>query len=125
MRILIVDDSLLGRSYIFKVLSIMGLKREQVLEASNGMEALELLSRETISHIFLDINMPVMNGIEMVDKMFENGMIGKTQVIITSSLADPLRVEMLGKKGVRHFLRKPFTPELLKEIFESASEDGI
>ena len=117
MNILIADDSLLGRSYIKKTLGLIeGMSAAKYIEAKNGKEALDVIQSNSIQCLFLDINMPIMNGIELVDKINELGFAGDFPIIITSSLADGKRIELLSTKGIKHFLKKPFSPEALAEI---------
>jgi CheY-like chemotaxis protein len=71
-----------------------------------------------VSCIFLDINMPIMTGIQLVEKLFEMNLMNKTEIVITSSLADGNIIDQLKAKGVKYFLRKPFTPESLAKIIE-------
>ena len=80
------------------------------------MEALDLLKKHWIDLVFADINMPEMNGIEMVQKMREDGLLDTIPVVIVSSDGSQARIEELMSKGVRAYLRKPFTPEAIKEI---------
>lgn len=116
MNILIADDSRLSRSYIKKILSVTEYSNAGILEASDGKEALSLLLTNDVRCLFLDINMPVMTGVELVDVLEEKGLIGKTEIVITSSVADSRCIEQLKGKGVKFFLRKPFSPESLSEI---------
>ena len=116
MNILIVDDSRLSRSYIKKILGVTGYSDATVLEAGNGKDALALMESTEIRCLFLDINMPVMTGIELVEKLEELGKIDKTEIVITSSVADSRCIDLLKAKGIKYFLRKPFTPESLSEI---------
>lgn len=116
MNVLIADDSRLSRSYLKKILVVAGCSTINVFEAGNGKDALSLLESVDIQCLFLDINMPVMTGIELVEKLAEKGLIGKAEIVITSSLADHRCIEELKTKGIKYFLRKPFTPESLAKI---------
>lgn len=118
MNIIIADDSLLSRSYIKKILSVSGFADATLHEVSNGKDALDLLEKMNISCLFLDINMPVMTGIELVENLHQKGIVSKTDIVITSSLAEGQIMENLKKLGVKHFLRKPFTPESLSKIVD-------
>jgi len=117
-NILIVDDSETIRAVIAKNLKMTGLPLGEIFMAENGKEALEKMNASWIDIVFADINMPVMTGIEMVDKMAESGQISTTPVVIISTEGSQTRIEELISKGVRAFLRKPITPELFKEIID-------
>lgn len=115
-NILLVDDSKTVRTVITKALKISGFDTKGFYEASNGQEALDILEREWIDLIYTDINMPVMNGIEMVEIMSKNGLLESIPVVIISSDGSLTRIEQLRAKGISAFIRKPFTPESIKEI---------
>jgi len=117
-NILIVDDSETIRAVIAKNLKMTGLPLGEIFMAENGKEALEKMNASWIDIVFADINMPVMTGIEMVDKMAESGQISTTPVVIISTEGSQTRIEELISKGVRAFLRKPITPELFKEVID-------
>ena len=72
-NILLVDDSATVRAIISKTLTMAGVETGQIFEAANGQEALELLGREWVDLVFADINMPVMGGVEMIEKMYQDG----------------------------------------------------
>ncbi len=117
-NVLIVDDSETIRAVITKTLHMTGLPLQRVHAAENGKAALEILEKNWIDIVFADINMPVMSGIEMVDKMKETGQLRVTPVVIVSTEGSQTRIEELIAKGVRAFVRKPVTPELFKELVE-------
>ena len=68
-NILIVDDSRTIRSVIKKTLLIAGVPTSELFEASNGLEGLQIMKNNWVDLCFADINMPVMNGIEMIEKI--------------------------------------------------------
>ena len=117
-NVLIVDDSETIRAVIKKTLKMTGIELNEIYTAENGKVALEVLTKNWIDIIFADINMPVMTGIEMVDKMVESGQIAITPVVIVSTEGSQTRIEELISKGVRAFVRKPITPELFKNVIE-------
>ena len=67
---LIVDDEMIERKGIRMLLSWMNI-RENILEASNGEEALEVFDKEKIDVLLTDINMPFMDGIELLSRIHE------------------------------------------------------
>ncbi|MBN1592582.1 MAG: response regulator [Candidatus Coatesbacteria bacterium] len=117
-NILIVDDSAIVRAVIKKTLTLAGIDVGELLEAGNGKEGLAALEENWVDLVLADINMPEMNGIEMVEQMSENGLMETTPVIIISTEGSQTRVEELKAKGVRAYIRKPFTPELVKEVID-------
>ena len=122
-NILIVDDSKIIRSVIKKTLDIADVPVGDLYEAENGKEALDVMNSNWIDLIFADINMPVMNGIEMVKKMSEDNTLEKTPVIIVSTEGSKTRIDDLLELGVRAYLRKPINPEELRNIVKEVMGD--
>lgn len=116
-NVLIVDDSSTVRSVIEKTLHVAGVDLGNVYLAANGKEALELLQSNWVDIVFADINMPVMTGIEMIDKMDADGILSSIPVVIISTEGSSTRIEELKKKGIRGYIRKPFSPEKVKKAF--------
>jgi len=77
--------------------------------ASNGMEAMELLQSAALlpSLIFLDLNMPVMNGFECLDQIKREKRFREIPVIIYSTSSDPITVKKINEMGANAFFRKP------------------
>lgn len=121
-NILIVDDSETIRAVLKKTLNMTGLEINEIYEAENGKKALELMDDKWVDITFADINMPVMNGVEMVDKMVESGKIDIAPVVIISTEGSKTRIEELITKGVRAFIRKPVTPEQIKKTIEDVMQ---
>lgn len=117
-NILVVDDSETVRAVIKKTLSLAGVEVGTLYQAGNGQEGLEALKANWIDLVFADINMPVMTGIEMVERMASDGMLKTVPVIIVSTEGSATRIEQLKSAGVSAYIRKPFTPELLRKVVD-------
>ncbi len=117
-NILIVDDSATVRAVIEKTLHIAGVDVGEIFKAENGKEALEIIGNNWVDIILSDINMPVMGGIEMIEKMSEDGLLKTIPVIVVSTEGSSTRIEQLKSKGVRGYIRKPFTPEIVKQMVD-------
>jgi len=115
-NILIVDDSVTIRAVIARTLEMAKIPIGNLLEASNGKEALEILENSWIDLMFTDINMPVMDGIEMVNIMIEEDLINTVPVVVISTDGSTTRIEELYKKGIKAYIKKPFTPEIMKSV---------
>ena len=115
IRALIVDDSSVMRKIIERSLRQAGIDLEKGVEAGNGAEALEALRENRVELILCDINMPVMDGLEFVRQMgtVENAK-GVPVVMITTEGSESHVVEALSC-GARGYIRKPFTPDQVKE----------
>ena len=118
-QLLIVDDSSIVRKVLRKALGLTALPIGEIIEAENGADALGVLAKQKIDLIFLDINMPVMNGIEFMEKLRQSPRFGTTPVIVVSTEGSSERKEMLLSHDVKAYLRKPVTPEKLTEIVGS------
>jgi two-component system chemotaxis response regulator CheY len=117
-NILIVDDSRIIRTVVAKTLHIAEVDVGQIFEAANGREALEVLEANWIDIVFADINMPEMNGVELVARMKAKGLMDSIPVVIVSTERSTTRIEELKAKGVREYLSKPFTPESIREVVD-------
>lgn len=123
-NILIVDDSAIIRAVIKKTLKLAEVPVNELHEAENGKVGLEKLKDNWIDLVFADINMPVMTGIEMVDKMAEEGLLKTVPVVIISTEGSKARIEELLNKGIRAYIRKPFTPEVLRDVVKEVMEEN-
>jgi len=118
LNILVVDDSAVMRKMIIKTMGMCGLPIGEIKQAKNGMEGLKELEKNWIDIVMLDINMPVMNGEEMIDEMLKDPEIKNIPVIVISTEGSSTRIDRLKKKGAR-FIKKPFTPEMIRDtIYE-------
>jgi len=115
LNVLVVDDSSVMRAMIIKTLRLSRLPLGEVYEANNGEEGLQVLNENWIDLALVDINMPVMNGEKMIDRIRQNPETTDLAVIVVSTESSETRIEMLEKKGVG-FVHKPFTPETLREV---------
>ena len=114
-KLLLVDDSRTVRRVMAKALRLGGADIE-IFEAENGADALELLAETWIDLAFVDINMPVMTGDQMVEKLKEEGRLDDLPVVIVSTEGSATRQDDLLAKGVRAFIRKPFKPEQVNKV---------
>lgn len=112
---LIVDDSSVMRKIVERSLRQAGIELSEVMEAGSGVEALAALQSKKPDLILSDINMPAMNGLEFVKKLqdFEN-MKDVPVVMITTEASESHVVEALSY-GAKGYIRKPFTPDQVKE----------
>ena len=117
-NLLIVDDSTIIRKSLIKAIGMAGFEASHIFEAGNGCEALEILEKEWIDLIFLDINMPVMNGVEFLQHIREIDALRNTPVLIISTEGSNLRHVVLEALGISGILRKPVRPETLTETVE-------
>jgi two-component system chemotaxis response regulator CheY len=113
MRALIVDDSSFIREYLKHLLHRMGVACE---EAVNGSHALTVLAEaESFDLMLLDVNMPVMNGLECVKALRDARLGPEMKVMMVTTEADHSFITKALDNGADEFLMKPFTPESLRE----------
>lgn len=115
VRALIVDDSSVMRKIVARALQQGGIAVGEIKEAANGAEALEIVSREKVDLVLSDINMPVMDGLEFVRQLqsVENAK-GVPVVMITTEGSESHVMEAISC-GARGYIRKPFTPDQMKQ----------
>lgn len=113
MRALIVDDSSFIRDYLRQLLHRMGVVCE---EAVDGNDALEILAAaQNFDLMLLDVNMPVMNGLECVKALREARLGPEMKVMMVTTEADHSFISTALDNGADEFLMKPFTLESLRE----------
>ena len=114
-RILIVDDSSVMRKIVERSLRQAGLDIGDIVEAGNGIEALAAVREGTFDLILCDINMPAMDGIEFLRQLSTmEGAKGTPVVMVTTEGSESRVVEALAI-GAKGYIRKPFTPDQIKE----------
>jgi two-component system chemotaxis response regulator CheY len=115
IRALIVDDSSVMRKIVERSLRQAGIDLEKVVEAANGAEALAALREKPFDLILCDINMPVMDGLEFVRQAATlEAAKGVPIVMITTEGSETHVVQAL-TAGARGYIRKPFTPDQVKQ----------
>ena len=124
VNILIVDDSGVMRSMIAKTIRLSGLELGEIHHAGNGREGLDVLNQSWIDLVIADINMPVMNGEEMIDCMLEDPELQDIPIVVVSTEGSQTRVERLQRKGIR-FIHKPFTPEAIRDTVKDFLGDSV
>jgi len=124
INVLVVDDSATSRTYILKNLQVSGVSLGEQLEAKNGKEALTILTSKKIDIMFLDINMPIMTGLELAQELNKIGILPQLPIIMISSEGTGEKRVQLEHLGVRKFIRKPFTPELFSNLISEVLGTG-
>lgn len=117
-HVLIVDDSPILRRVVARSLAMAGVELAALYQAGHGQEALEVIAAHPVDLVLADLNMPVMNGVEMVERLSKDGMLKRLQIIVLSSDRSKPRIELLTSLGVSAYLSKPFRPEQLRDVVE-------
>jgi len=123
-RILVVDDSSMIRA-LFRQ-SLTSVKDYRVREARNGQEALDAIASEGEPDlIFLDVNMPVMDGLEFLATSAGAGLVERVPVVIVSTEGRDEDVQRGMDAGARDYLRKPFNPAVLPSLVEKLTNGAL
>lgn len=109
--VLIADDSPTIRKFVSFSLNVQGF---EVLTACDGMQALEMLPRYNVDLIITDLNMPNMDGFELIKAVRQNKQNTNIPIIILSSLKGSEEIEKGLKIGANAYLVKPFDPKRLQ-----------
>lgn len=117
-NILVVDDSVIIRKMVAKNLSMADVDLGEIHFAANGREALDKLDAHWIDIVLADINMPVMNGLELIQEMSRRDLTSTVPVVIISTERSKERIEALKALGVRAYINKPFTPEEFAQVIK-------
>ena len=102
-RILLVDDSAIAREPLARLLSYEGY---DVLAASNGLEAISALSDQNVDLLLLDVIMPKMNGIQLLEFLRQQERYKNLAVIAVTGSMDGAQLSRLRELGVREILTK-------------------
>jgi len=121
-RVLLVDDSPAMRAFIRRVMLLSGFDLDECIEAADGAEALERLSREKVDVILTDINMPRMDGEELMRRLSADDRLRDIPAVVVSTDATKPRILRMIGLGAQGYIAKPFSPEALREALEKVLE---
>jgi two-component system chemotaxis response regulator CheY len=113
--ILIVDDSAAIRKILQRVLRDANVPIGTVVEAGDGVEALEKLKTCRVGLIMSDINMPNMDGLELLSKLKASDEWKSVPVVMVSTEGSQSKVLEAVEKGAAAYVRKPFNADQIKE----------
>src|SRR4030088_472906 len=118
-RLLVVDDNKVNRLLLAHSLELQG---HSVALAENGRVALEMLRREGFDLLLLDMEMPEMDGFQVLEQLVNDRRLRDIPVIVTSSLEGIANVVRCIELGAEDYLTKPVNPVLLKARIEASLE---
>jgi two-component system chemotaxis response regulator CheY len=115
LRILIVDDSAMMRALIKRAVRLTDLEIGDVLEAENGRRALDVLDHQQVDAVLTDINMPEMNGVELLREIDRRGATDLVRVVVSTD-GSAARRDEVRDLGVSAYIDKPFAPEIIRDV---------
>ncbi|MFP4381700.1 MAG: PleD family two-component system response regulator [Candidatus Sumerlaeia bacterium] len=116
-KALVVEDFRTMRKAIIKILNSIDM---DVLEAGNGLEALEILDKNEVDLVFTDLVMPEMDGFELCEEIRRRPNMRHLPVIVISTHRDAQYVIKALRTGADDYLTKPFTAQLAQRVSERA-----
>ena len=126
-RVLIVDDSTMARMLIRRCVEIAGWPDITFHEASNGSEALNVLNNEQVDLILTDLNMPEMDGEQLLEAVRANDQHKELPLVVITSAGNAPKEEQLRKDGATAILPKPISPAVMATTLEAifGATDGM
>lgn len=118
-NILIVDDSPAMRKVMIKILKMSQYPIGEFYEASHGEEALQVCGEQWIDVILTDLNMPVMDGMTLLERLRDDEVLRNIPTVVVSTEGRPAVIEQIRKLGIVEYISKPFQPELIAETLEN------
>lgn len=120
LNLMVVDDSPVMRAFIQRVIALTGLETGTIYEAGDGAQALSLLRKSHVDLVLTDINMPRMNGEELIQHLEGDERLRAIPVLVVSTDSTPARVQRMLALGAKGYITKPFHPETLRDEVERA-----
>jgi two-component system chemotaxis response regulator CheY len=117
-RVLIADDSPAMRLVIRRVIQLSGFAVDSFVEAADGVQALCALRHQPVDVVLTDINMPNMNGEQLMIALQAEDKLRTLPVVVVSTDATRHRIERMLDLGAKGYITKPFQPEALREELE-------
>jgi two-component system, chemotaxis family, chemotaxis protein CheY len=124
-HILVVDDSAAIRKILQRVLRQTGMVIADIYEAGDGQEALELLKAKTVSLVLSEINMPKMDGLQMLAALKNSPELRNIPVVMITTEGGEAKVAEAVKLGAAGYVRKPFTADQIKEKLAGILEPAM
>lgn len=124
-NILVVDDSAAIRKILQRVLRQTGMAIQTIHEAGDGEEALKLLRSNKVDLILTDINMPKMDGLELLAALKRSAEWANVPVVMITTEGGETKVAEAVKLGAAGYVRKPFTADQIKEKLAGILEPAL
>lgn len=124
INVLIVDDCSVMRLMMKRTLKMSDISINKIFEAEDGEKALEMVDTEKIDLVILDLYMPVMDGMEVLETLRNRSVSKHIPILIVSTESNESMIEQIERLG-SGFVHKPFTPEALREEIFKVSDENL
>ena len=124
LRLLVVDDSSIIRRVVIRTLKMVLSSIGSISEAANGVEALAILEDTEVDLILTDINMDDMGGIELISRIKADDNLKEIPIVVISTEGNENRVAQLLEQGAVGYIKKPFTPEQIRDVLSGIIGGG-
>lgn len=114
--ILVVDDSATMRKIVAKSLRQAGFDDANILEAGDGVQALAMFDGHKIDILLSDINMPNMDGLELLRQLGAKGKLPALPTVMITTEASPEALTEARTLGARGTIKKPFTADQIQGV---------
>ena len=124
-EVLVVDDSAAIRKILTRVLRQTGMAIQTIHEAGDGQEALAVMAQHRIDLVLSDINMPKMDGLQLLASLKASPQWQKIPVVMITTEGGETKVAEAVRLGAAGYVRKPFTADQIKEKLVGILEPAI
>ena len=115
-NVLLVDDSSTMRKIVGRSLRQAGIEFDNIFEAADGLQALEVLEKESVDIVLSDINMPNMDGISFLREKANRANMKNIPVFMISTETGEDIIGEAKSLGAVGAIKKPFTPDMVNEV---------
>ena len=115
LDVLIVDESEAIRKILRRILIQMNIALGKVMEAGDGIEALEILKANKVGLILSDVKMPKMDGLQLLGRVKSDPDFRDIPMVMVTAEGSQAKVMEAVTLGAAGYIRKPFTPEQIKD----------
>ena len=123
--VLVVDDSAAIRKILTRVLRQTGMAIQTIREAGDGQEALAVLALHRIDLVLSDINMPKMDGLQLLASLKASPQWQEIPVVMITTEGGETKVAEAVRLGAAGYVRKPFTADQIKEKLVGILEPAV
>jgi two-component system chemotaxis response regulator CheY len=123
--VLVVDDSAAIRKILTRVLRQTGMAIQTIHEAGDGQEALAVVAQHRIDLVLSDINMPKMDGLQLLASLKASPQWQEIPVVMITTEGGETKVAEAVRLGAAGYVRKPFTADQIKEKLVGILEQAV